>query len=563
MFILYKCSEICRRTSAFWQFFEEIIDSNGITSHGKCLSCSRKINVTKGVSGLSQHISSCDRHAARSSNLIQAQLGDSGGFKPIVGLQRSKDFSVNKARQKFAQMIILDELPFLFSEHEGFRDFIKYVCPDYEKFILGRHGVKADVKKVWQNLKVHIQDVIDNAVSRVSFTSDIWTCNHTSIGFMVVTAHFISKDWQYFDIVLSFKKMAPNHTGYNINQLFKDVIREWKLENKVMAITLDNASSNGAFIDELLRSTPPLNFIKENGKPLIHVKCFAHILNLIAADGLEEMKGSIEGLRNAIKKSQSSHASIAAFQVYCDSCNIPSTQAKPSLDVPTRWNSTYDMLETSIPYLPAFDLWSQNSDNAPQAVDMFHKLDILDFHQFLHPLKEMTLEVSTHSEVSMHQGLSFIYALKKQLTDLVPIGDHLVQAKERMVKKFDKYFSLDQPRVNLIIYFIASIFDPTTKFDFIRQLFSEEEAELILSRIKSVYNEFYKCYEVDHLSSSGTLSVASSGSSKYVAILGKQIISYIYILIIIYILMLGAQFLFYNIKLFVAKYNCRFSASGC
>ena len=68
----------------------------------------------------------------------------------------------------------------------------------------------------------------------------------------------------------------------------------------------------------------------------MHVRCCAHILNLIVMEGLKEVNTSILKVRNAVKyvKSSPSRQKIGEKGLLC-------------LDVPTRWNSTYLMLKVA------------------------------------------------------------------------------------------------------------------------------------------------------------------------------------------------------------------------
>lgn len=48
--------------------------------------------------------------------------------------------------------------------------------------------------------------------------------------------------------VLNFFELDPPHNGPVIAQAVFDYLTEWKIEDKVMSITLDNASSNDSAV---------------------------------------------------------------------------------------------------------------------------------------------------------------------------------------------------------------------------------------------------------------------------------------------------------------------------
>ncbi|KAL2979185.1 hypothetical protein AAZX31_13G158500 [Glycine max] len=76
----------------------------------------------------------------------------------------------------------------------------------------------------------------------------------------------------------------------------------------------------------------------------MHMRCSAHILNLIVSGGLKEIDLSIRKIRVACKFVKSSLSRFASFK-RCDEEVSVSTKAMLILDVPTRWNSTYLMLD--------------------------------------------------------------------------------------------------------------------------------------------------------------------------------------------------------------------------
>jgi hypothetical protein len=252
---------------------------------------------------------------------------------------------------------------------------------------------------------------------------------------------------------------------------------------------VDNASSNNTFIDCFAASVESGSCIRDDdGKLIFHVRCFAHILNLIAGDGIAVMKQTIEGLRTAIKKSKSSQLQMTNFALICQSQRIPGKIAKPSLDVSTRWNSTYDMMESAIPYLGVFDEWARSGEeNAPPPIDPFDILDIKDLHQWLKPLKDMTLNVSHHETIAMCHGLVWMQKLQKQLRGMEAMTSKLATAKENMILKFEKYFSDTK---DILVHIIASIFHPQYKTSIIDAVFSTQRA-ILLEKIVKIFERNY------------------------------------------------------------------------
>ncbi|KAL4365811.1 hypothetical protein AHAS_Ahas07G0143400 [Arachis hypogaea] len=79
----------------------------------------------------------------------------------------------------------------------------------------------------------------------------------------------------------------------------------------------------------------------------LHMRCCAHILNLIVKDGLKEIDDSITRIHNAVKYVKSSPMRCESFKACIERESI-NYKGLVSLDVETRWNSTYLMLETAL-----------------------------------------------------------------------------------------------------------------------------------------------------------------------------------------------------------------------
>ena len=78
----------------------------------------------------------------------------------------------------------------------------------------------------------------------------------------------------------------------------------------------------------------------------LHVRCCAHIVNLIVSDGLKEINASVVKIRNAVRFVRSSPARLLAFKKCAEKLHIECKKLL-CLDVATRWNSTYLMLDAA------------------------------------------------------------------------------------------------------------------------------------------------------------------------------------------------------------------------
>ena len=85
------------------------------------------------------------------------------------------------------------------------------------------------------------------------------------------------------------------------------------------------------------------------------MRCCAHILNLVVCDGLKEISHAISCIQNAVRYLRSSTALLKRFKVSCKEANIES-RALLCLDVSTRWNSTFLMLEAALKFKKAFEI---------------------------------------------------------------------------------------------------------------------------------------------------------------------------------------------------------------
>lgn len=126
---------------------------------------------------------------------------------------------------------------------------------------------------------------------------------------------------------------------------------DWEIEN-LFTVTLDNSSANEATIKHLKARIDDLKGVILRNE-FLHVRCNAHILNIIVKEGLDEQIKPIYRIRNVVKYVKSSAFRFASFKSYVEKTKLDA-HGLLSLDNETRWNSTYTMLETTVNFEKAF-----------------------------------------------------------------------------------------------------------------------------------------------------------------------------------------------------------------
>ena len=110
-------------------------------------------------------------------------------------------------------------------------------------------------------------------------------------------------------------------------------MRDWGID-KIFTVTIDNASSNDVAISYLKKKFNQVRTSILQGKYL-HMRCIAHIINLVVSDGLKEHNDSIARVRGVVKYVRQSPSKLQKFKKCVD---IEKIQSKSllCLDVSTR-----------------------------------------------------------------------------------------------------------------------------------------------------------------------------------------------------------------------------------
>ncbi|KAF7820895.1 zinc finger BED domain-containing protein RICESLEEPER 2-like [Senna tora] len=286
--------------------------------------------------------------------------------------------------------------------------------------------------------------------------------------------------------------MEPPHSGVELARKIFNFLKEWGIDRKIFSLTLDNASANDSMQSILKEHLSLQNSLLCRGE-FFHVRCCAHILNLIVQEGLKVASGALNKIRESIKYVKASEARMVSFNECVAQVGGIDTGMGLRLDVSTRWNSTYVMLESAIKYRRAFgslSLFDKNFKNCPSNEEWMRAEKMKDF---LLPFNVFTNLFSGSSYPTSNMYFMQIWKIECLLIENLGVDDLVIQdMATRMKEKFDKYWS-DYS----VILAIAIVLDPRMKFDALKFCYSklhpinwEQKLENIKTKLYTLFAQY-------------------------------------------------------------------------
>lgn len=502
-----------KNQSIAWEHFTRLTNPDGsklARARAKCKHCPQTYAVdskSNGTTNMRTHLLYQCRKSplfipAKKQRYLAFDSAENGGN--VVSIEFDKDTS----RFACARMIIKDELPFSHVEGQGFIDFMRVTQPKFKT--PSRRTIARDIWELYQGEKGSLKRILAAYNQRVSLTTDTWT-SIQNINYMVLTAHFIDEDWVLHKRILNFV-VIPNHKGKTIGKLVETCLIGWGIE-KVFTIVVDNASSNQVALDYMREKIGNWDELVLNGS-FLHMRCCCHILNLIVRDGMEELDSSIEAIRNCVKYIRGSPARLEKFRKCAAQEKIEYKGWVVPLDVCTRWNSTYFMLEIAVKFKKAFmrledeDTQFENyfqervagkkRDGPPQIVDWEKAARLVKFLKIFY---DATLQFSGTKVVTANQPLLWMCTIVAELEKCLKSDDPLMASIGTSMKtKFDKYWSKLEDMNKILL--IVVVLDPRYKMLYLEYFFPKLQQDknngdlvgLMVSEVKSMFLKLFKAY---------------------------------------------------------------------
>jgi len=262
----------------------------------------------------------------------------------------------------------------------------------------------------------------------------------------------------------------------------------------------------------------------------LHMRCAAHIINLIVQDGLKEVDASVKRVRAAVRYIKNGTSQLVKFKELAEEEKIDS-KAFLKLDNCARWNSTYLMLKAAITYEKVFARYLEQEPSYATALSEERKgpghPDDTDWEnakrmtEFLGHFFVLTERLSTTMHVTSCNFFFEIGEVHFLINSWMSSDDPLrKEMGKRMKDKYDKYWGTwleptpdemvrnlnesgrekgkEKENMNLLI-FVAAALDPRYKLSeytklAIAEMFGEENGPKVWAAVKECVHQLFEEY---------------------------------------------------------------------
>ncbi|KAH9723471.1 BED-type domain-containing protein [Citrus sinensis] len=479
-----------KKVSTAWDHFTKVT-ING-EKKAKCMHCNAILEAkyTSGTTSLNRHVKSC---FSRNQPKIQEAL--QGSLKVLKREDGSCDigfdsFDPKVLRSLIARMVVMHELPLKFVEYKGFREMMAHANPVVKP--MSRNTLKSEISKLYHIEKIKTLHMLEKNQGRVAITTDLWTASNQKKGYMVVTAHFIDNSWKLHSRILRFIYVPSPHTAEALSNELVQCLLDWNVDRKLSSMTLDNCSTNDAMVEKLLLRFD-LGTLISNGK-FFHMRCTAHILNLVVRDGLKVIENGVGKIRESVSYWTQTPKRFESFELAARQLKI-NCKKSLKLDCPTRWNSTYAMLDVALMYKSVFSRLQQRESqykSLPSDSEWDLAATMVEHLKPFYMLMEM---FSGTKYPTANLFFPLICKMKMSINGWRTSDNLAIRIMaDKMVDKFEKYWNEIHPML-----VVAVVLDPRYKMlliDFYFPKIYGDTADEHIERAHKLCHDLVKEYEM-------------------------------------------------------------------
>lgn len=513
------------KLGAYWDYGIKVLDRQSKQCYWICNLCKGKkkaenyvISRLTSSEKIYTHLSKCHQIYCRTRDQPACENIRISNFYETMGTAKDTASEAPPAKstialtthQHFLQLLVklitIQHLPFSLVEAQPFREFAAFLNPSLVTHIPKKGTTaKEAVMKTFLEEKKKIRNLIQKAVSSIHISFDLWTSNN-SIALLGMCAHFTDANYNIRTVMIALRHITGSHTGEHIAECVLDIIKDYRFEDNLGYIVLDNAESNDTACTILLQTL-------DTGldKVARRLRCMGHIINLAAQSLLlgnvllpehqhdhflkEAMQheqqnvqhwrknGPIAKLQRLVKYIRLTPQRRERFQSIkmLDQLNNAAVdKLMVKADNATRWNSLDDAIERSILIKERLDVFCLKEGEAikDNALSQEDWAELVDFHDILKMFKKETRKLEgralTGKGGAAHEVLPTIRRLivhveqqqkrfiGKALSEFKdPDDHHIYHSLKSCHKKLTHYEELLS---RSLVYAAAVVMDPQKKW---------------------------------------------------------------------------------------------------
>ncbi|XP_051975011.1 zinc finger BED domain-containing protein 4 [Xyrauchen texanus] len=464
-----------KKTSKLWNHFS--ISSTDPTKV-VCLHCSRTISRGKkttnlGTSCLLRHMQRFHGHVLENNSNISGDVSSAEiqVKQELIDIsthgENAEKFSechpvAKKITKLIAEMLALDLQPSNVVENVGLNRLLEYLQPQYS-LPSSCYFTSTAIPDMYRNVKEVVLKHLKEAEGGViHFTTSVWVSSQTQ-EYLILTAHWVTFESQvipqghdfHCSALLGVSSIDCDFNMLSIQKQLEDFWDTWIGSSGLKTgFTVTDNQTIGSILESNHHAT---------------MQCFGHNIDLIVNEAIKSQRMVQNLLSIARKICERVHRSVKAKEKLAELQKAYQLPENPLVqDVPSKWKTSYFMLERLVEQKKAIDEMSFEC-NYRELISCDQWEVMLSVCNALKPFEVACREMSNRT-ATLGQVIPLIHILNRKIEllfdETMGIDNMLKSLKEAMVMRMSP--TLHDPR-----YIWATMLDPRYK----TSLFTEEEAE--------------------------------------------------------------------------------------
>ncbi|MBW0570860.1 hypothetical protein O181_110575 [Austropuccinia psidii MF-1] len=154
-----------------------------------------------------------------------------------------KSLSAETLKTALIYFICDCDLPMSVSKSTSFQALLELCSPSVLNILVRQKALTSHLLNVYFFHQEKLCALIYGSGKQLAFTTDTWTSPNIK-AFMAITGHFINKEFNVVSVLLDLTEIEGNHLGQSLANQFPTTLKQYELEDSIIAITTDNAWVN-------------------------------------------------------------------------------------------------------------------------------------------------------------------------------------------------------------------------------------------------------------------------------------------------------------------------------